>query len=100
MKKLMIGGILLLSLCSGCANITLRPVTPKRQLGPYDCTAAMNEIIADPYGAITWPYTKAGYVMATMEWCGAIIDWPFDAICDTLLWPWDKYWYRRGYPKQ
>lgn len=89
----------LLFLCLGCANLTLRPVTPKRMIGPFDCTAAISEVIANPYDSMRFPYTATQYTGATIEWCGAVIDWPFDALTDLLLWPWDAFWYHRGYPK-
>lgn len=87
MKKIV--AVSLLFLCLGCANITLRPICRPEDLGPYSCTSLVSGLIADPFHRSF--QSRSEFVYAIIEWPLVVIDWPFDFIADTIMFPYDYY---------
>jgi len=81
LKTLMISVIAMTMM--GCANLVIRPQCDYNQ-GPYYCTKTVNKLIGRGFD---------GKPVEQMFLPVLFIDWPFDAVTDTLLWPWDKIRY-------
>jgi len=81
MKRLL--AIFTLVALSGCANLVIRPQCDYNQ-GPYYCTKTVNKCISRGFD---------GKPIERMFLPVLFIDWPFDAVADTLLWPWDALRY-------
>lgn len=94
MKKII--NCMLLSLCLGCANFTLRPVVPAEQLGTYRCTGIISDLIADPFKDDTDYTEEEDTAVVICEWPFLVLDWPFDAIADTIMFPYDYYQYHKN----
>jgi len=81
MKKLMF--VAMLIGLSGCANLVIRPQCDYNQ-GPYYCTKTVNKMVSRGFD---------GKPIERMFLPVLFIDWPFDAVTDTLLFPWDALRY-------
>lgn len=81
MKKLILAACL--AACAGCANLVIRPQCDYNQ-GPYYCTRTVNTCISRGFD---------GKPIERMFLPVLFIDWPFDALTDTLFWPWDALRY-------
>lgn len=86
MKKLMIAAVAC-AMLSGCVNLVIRPRMDYNG-GPYYCTSQINRLIERGFD---------GKPVEQMFLPVLFIDWPFDAVTDTLLWPWDAFWYSRRF---
>lgn len=86
MKKLAIAAVVC-AMLSGCANIVIRPQLDYNE-GPYFCTSQVNHLIDRGFN---------GKPIEQMFLPVFFIDWPFDAVTDTLLWPWDAFRYSRRF---
>jgi len=84
MKKLVVAAIAAVMM-TGCANLVLRPQCDYNE-GPYFCTKQVNKLISRGFD---------GKPIEQMFMPVLFIDWPFDAVTDTLLWPWDAFAYSR-----
>jgi len=77
MKKILT--ITAVAILTGCANITLRPQLDYNE-GPYFCTKQVNKLIQ---------HGKTDGILAKVMLPCFYIDWPFDAVTDTVLLPYD-----------
>lgn len=68
---------------TGCANLVLRPRAEYNQ-GPYYYTKFVNKEISR---GIDGKLIERTFLPVLF------IDWPFDALTDTILWPWDEIVY-------
>jgi len=81
MKKIAL--VLFMLAASGCANLVLRPQCDYN-MGPYFCTKTVNRLIERGFD---------GKPIEQMFMPVLLIDWPFDAVADTVLLPWDAWRY-------
>jgi len=67
-------------LAGGCFNLTVRPQTDVNQ-GPYFCTKTDQKAIRKGWNGGGGPYSVLLPVF--------VLDWPLEAVCDTVLLPYD-----------
>lgn len=85
MRRLL--SVLLLA-CAGCCNLTMRPYA-ENNLGPYWCTCKVAETLTVPFSDPVGPEGGILKAYCILMFPIMLVDFPFDAVVDTVMLPWD-----------
>lgn len=74
--------------CAGCCNLTMRPYA-ENNLGPYWCTCKVAETLTVPFSDPVGPEGGILKAYCILMFPIMLVDFPFDAVVDTVMLPWD-----------